>query len=75
LHLEEIDSSFCAVSRTYYRVKESPLYEHRDVCSAMRINIRFRFALRLLGGKWLYNGLRLPAQEMIGHVLTTIGNK
>jgi len=23
---------FCVVSRTYYRVKESPLYEHRDVC-------------------------------------------
>jgi len=26
---------FCAVTRKYYGVKESPLDEHRDVCHSM----------------------------------------
>jgi hypothetical protein len=46
--LEKIRSSFYAVFGTYYGVEESPLYRYRDVCSAMRIDIWFRFRLGLL---------------------------
>jgi len=60
------------MSKTYYRVKESPLHEHRDVCPAMRINIRFRFPLGLLARKWPYKELRLPAQEGIGYSIDDI---
>jgi len=35
---------FYAVSREYYGVRGSPLYEHRDVCPAMRTNIYFLLA-------------------------------
>jgi len=40
--------------KTYYGVRESPnaillpLQEHRDVCPAMRMDIRFRFLLGLI---------------------------
>ena len=58
--------------KTYYGVRELadaillPLNEHWDVCPVMRINIRFRFPLGLLTGKWRYKELRLPAQEGVG---------
>jgi len=58
--------------KTYYRVNESPLDEHRDVCPAMRIDIRFRFPLGLLARKWPYKELRLPAQEGIGLVVNDV---
>jgi len=46
--------------------------QHRDVCPAMRIDIRFRFPLGLLPRKWPYKELRLPAQEGIGHSIDDI---
>jgi hypothetical protein len=36
LRNKEIITNFCAVSKGYYGVKESPLHEHRDVCPFMR---------------------------------------
>jgi hypothetical protein len=48
------------------------LNKHRDVCPAMRINIRFHFSLELLARKWLCKELRLPAQERISHVVYDI---
>ena len=46
--------------------------QHRDVCSAMRINIRFHFRLGLLAGKWQYKELRLPTQEGICLIINNV---
>jgi len=69
---KEILNTFRAASRIYYRVNKSPLHEHRDVCPAMRITIRFRFPLGLLARKCPYKESRLPAQERIGNVVYDI---
>ena len=46
--------------------------KHRDVYPVMRTSTRFRFPSGLLARKWQYKGLRLPAQEWIGHAVNDI---